>query len=100
MSPIPGFYDYAAPAGWPLPAGHPASPEFHTHCAQWIDQLSWSEVAQKAKQAPEVARKYFDYEVVRPKFTDFVHRLIDLDTIEKQPESAAAVETHTLHSTP
>ena len=76
MSPNPGFYDYVASAGWPLPAYHPASAEFHDHCAQWIDQLSWSDIAEKAKRAPEVARKYFDDDVVSVKFRNFVHRLL------------------------
>lgn len=76
MSPIPGFYDYTAPAGWPLPAYHPASAEFHDRCAQWLDQLSWSDVKQKAKYATEVARKYFDYNLVSAKFCDFVHGLL------------------------
>ena len=100
MSPIPGFYDYAAPAGWPLPAYHPASAEFHDHCAQWIDQLSWSDVAQKSKRAPEVARKYFDYEVVRPKFCDFVHRLLYSGDTHAQPEASTLAQPHTLNPTP
>lgn len=76
MSPIPGFYDYAARAGWALPAYHPSSAEFHVRCAQWLDQLCWSEVKEKANCALEVARKYFDYNQVSAKFCDFVHELL------------------------
>jgi glycosyltransferase involved in cell wall biosynthesis len=76
MSPTAGFYDYAASAGWALPRYHPASSEFHEHCAQWLDQLSWSDVAEKAKQAPEVAHQYFDYNIVGAKFSSFVHELL------------------------
>jgi glycosyltransferase involved in cell wall biosynthesis len=76
MSPIPGFYDYATSAGWPLPAYHPASTEFHVRCAKWLDQLSWNDVAGKASHAPEIARKYFDYNLVSAKFCNFVHGLL------------------------
>ncbi len=76
MSPIPGFFDYVGSAGWSLPNYHPASVEFHDRCAQWMEQLSWSDISQKAKHATETARKYFDYDVVSPKFCDFVHRLL------------------------
>jgi len=76
MSPIPGFYDYAASAGWPLPAYHPASSDFHNRCAQWLDQLTWSDIAQKKNYAPEVASKYFDYNLVSSKFCNFVHELL------------------------
>lgn len=76
MSPIPGFYDYVALAGWSLPPHHPASTEFHTRCAQWLDQLCWSDVKEKANYAKEIARKYFDYNLVNKKFCDFVHGLL------------------------
>ncbi|MBD3882925.1 glycosyltransferase [Phormidium tenue FACHB-886] len=76
MSPIPGFYDYAASAGWALPPQHPSSPEFLDRCAEWVDQLSWSEVEQKSEQALQVARRFFDYEVVGAKFCNFVHELL------------------------
>jgi Glycosyl transferases group 1 len=76
MTPSPGFFDYASSAGWALPPLHPASVEFHQNCAQWIEKLSWDEVQQKAKQAPDLARKYFDNEVVGTKFREFVHSLL------------------------
>lgn len=83
MSPIPGFYDYAAEAGWSLPAYHPASTEFHCRCAQWLDQLSWDDVAKKASSAPEIARKYFDYNLVSTKFCNFVHGLLYSENYEE-----------------
>lgn len=76
MSPIPGFYDYVAPAGWSLPASHPGKANFHERCAQWLDQLSWSDVDTKARLAPEVARKYFDYDMLSTKFCSFIHELL------------------------
>lgn len=82
MSPIPGFYDYAASAGWPLPAYHPASTEFHARCAQWLEQLSWNDIAEKASHALETAQKYFDYNLVSTKFCDFVHELLYLENRE------------------
>ena len=97
MSPIPGFFDYASPAGWSLPAYHPASTEFHTHCAQWLDQLNWSDIAQKRKQAPELAHKYFDYEVVKPKFSEFVHRLLYSGYTHLQPEASTPATSSTQH---
>lgn len=76
MSPIPGFYDYAAPAGWPLPSLHPASDAFHRECASWIDGLSREEIRQRADRAPEIATKYFDYETVRHKFQIFIAEVL------------------------
>lgn len=73
MSPIPGFFDYAQPAGWALPAHHPASDSFHRACARWIDELSWPSIHRRRQRAPDIARKYFDYEVVRPKFESFLY---------------------------
>lgn len=77
MSPIPGFYDYAHRAGWALPAHHPASDAFHRQCARWIDALTWEAVASRRARAPALANKFFDYNVVRPKFTAFVTSLLD-----------------------
>jgi len=76
MSPIPGFYDYAQAAGWPLPAFHPASPEFHAKCAQWLDNLSSEEIAAKASQARRVAEERFNYDRLAEKFHSFVTMLL------------------------
>lgn len=76
MSPVPGFYDYARPAGWALPALHPASDAFHLQCAGWLDQLQVDEIACRAACAREVAARYFDYQVVAPKFAQFVGDLL------------------------
>jgi Glycosyl transferases group 1 len=78
MSPIPGFYDYCAPAGWPLPAHHPASQQFHVQCAQWLDSLTWAEISAKATKAPMLAQKYFDYVTISNKFCNFVESLLDM----------------------
>lgn len=77
MSPVPGFYDYAADAGWPLPPLHPAGLEFHARCAAWLEQLGWAEVHEKASHAREVAVQRFDYEAVGKKFGKFVEALLD-----------------------
>jgi hypothetical protein len=84
MSPIPGFYDYAASAGWALPAYHPASKEFHMRCARWLDNLQWQELEAKAKIAPEVAKKHFDYDVISDRFADFMHELLEIEGHKKQ----------------
>lgn len=76
MSPVPGFFDYAMQAGWALPAFHPAKPEFHRSCAQWLDQLTQEEIQQKASYATAIAKQSFDYEVLSPKFCNFLHRLL------------------------
>ncbi|CAN1211483.1 Glycosyltransferase [Tumidithrix helvetica PCC 7403] len=77
MSPIPGFYDYdVVSAGWALPAYHPASHEFHTRCAQWLDNLTWEDVKAKADKAPAIAQKYFNYEEIAHRFATFVHELL------------------------
>jgi glycosyltransferase involved in cell wall biosynthesis len=76
MSPIPGFYDYAQAAGWALPAHHPASEDFHRACAAWLDGLHWEEVQARRERAPALAKKYFDYEVVRPTFEAFVEDVL------------------------
>jgi len=76
MSPIPGFYDYARPAGWALPAHHPARPAFHRGCAALIDRITWDEIEDKRARAPQLAATYFDYSVIRPKFQSFIEDLI------------------------
>ncbi|VEP15941.1 Glycosyltransferase involved in cell wall bisynthesis [Hyella patelloides LEGE 07179] len=77
MNPTAGFYDYAANGGWALPEGHPSDRFFWDRSALWLDNLSWQEVKTKKEAAVEVAAKYFDYEVIAPKFRDFMHRLLD-----------------------
>lgn len=76
MSPIPGFYDYAQTAGWALPGYHPSSDDFFRSCAAWLDGLRHEEVALRRKIAPDLAEKYFSYDVVRPKFTAFISSLL------------------------
>jgi len=76
MSPIPGYYDYALDAGWPLPPNHPSSPEFHRKIASWLDTLARDEIQTRAKKAPEHAAKHFSYDVVRPRFEAFLRDLL------------------------
>ena len=76
MSPTTAFYDYAATGGWALPEYHPSTPQFNQQCAQWLDKLTWDEVEKKKKLALKLARDRFDYDVISPKFCDFVHRLL------------------------
>lgn len=76
MSPVPGFYDYVAPAGWVLPPFHPASPQFHRRCARWLDGLTANEVAARARHARGVAESRFDYGVLGAKFRAFVGELL------------------------
>ena len=75
MSPVPGFYDYAAPAGWALPPFHPASADFHAGCAAWLDGLRRSEVRAKAAQARAIACQRFDYRMLSERFRMFVEAL-------------------------
>jgi glycosyltransferase involved in cell wall biosynthesis len=77
MSPIPGYYDYAAEAGWALPAMHPATEEFHRGCAAWIDALTWQDVAAKAANARALAEHRFDYARLGLRFADFVMEVLD-----------------------
>jgi Glycosyl transferases group 1 len=77
MSPIPGFYDYVIPAGWALPPYHPASPEFHQHCADWLDRLTRDEVKERSSYAINIARRSFDYGKLSAKFCNFVHELLE-----------------------
>lgn len=77
MSPIPGFYDYGVvSAGWALPAYHPASHEFHSRCAMWLDNLQSQDVEDKAKIAPTIAKRYFDYDAIGDRFATFVHEIL------------------------
>jgi Glycosyl transferases group 1 len=76
MSPIPGFYDYACAAGWPLPALHPASPAFHQACAQWLDTLTWQDLQARSQQARQIAETRFDYRMIRARFQRFVEELV------------------------
>ena len=76
MSPVPGFFDYAAEAGWPLPARHPGSAAFHAELAAWADALAWADVEEKRARAPAVAARYFAYPLVRAKFAAFLHHVL------------------------
>lgn len=77
MSPIPGFYDYAEPAGWALPAAHPASDQFHRQCAGWLDALSPEEIADKASHTLELVDKYFDYGLLSDKLCSFLSSFLE-----------------------
>ena len=90
MSPIPGFYDYAQEAGWPLPALHPASAEFHAACAGWLDTLRPGQIAEKARHARRVAAERFDYERLSMKFCSFVEGLLSEGLEENSPRHPAA----------
>ncbi len=78
MSPIPGLYDYVLPAGWPLPAKHPATSSFHRHLAAWLDTLSHEEVKHRASYARGIALKHFSYPVVTRKFQHFIADLLEI----------------------
>ena len=78
MTPTAAFYDYALTGGWALPEYHPATVEFNEICARWLDRLSWDEVAEKKQLALKLARDRFDYNVVSPKFCEFIHNLLNL----------------------
>jgi glycosyltransferase involved in cell wall biosynthesis len=71
MTPVPGFFDFAAPAGWALPPGLPTSELFHNKCARWITKLSRDDINAKASRAREIAIKHFDDEIACQKFHDF-----------------------------
>ena len=75
MSPVPGFFDYTAAAGWALPARHPASAEFHQSCAAWLDGLCHDEREEKAREARPIACERFDYENLARRFHLFVNSL-------------------------
>jgi glycosyltransferase involved in cell wall biosynthesis len=76
MSPVPGFFDYAAEAGWALPAFHPSSQEFHIRCAKWLDQLCCDMVKDKANQAREIAQQRFSYVDACRKFQLFTQSIM------------------------
>jgi hypothetical protein len=76
MSPVPGFFDYVASAGWPLPVAHPASVEFHRHCADWLDDLGADEIRGKAERARQLAYDKFDYTHLSGKFVQLVESLL------------------------
>jgi len=76
MSPIPGYYDYAADVAWALPAKHPASEQFHRECAAWLDTLTREEIAAKARCARRVAEQRFDYTMLGRRFANFVKELL------------------------
>jgi glycosyltransferase involved in cell wall biosynthesis len=75
MSPIPGYYDYAQGAGWPLPVHHPASPVFHRQCAAWLDTLTWEQVDACRRKAPILAEQRFDYQVLQTRFRAFLESI-------------------------
>ncbi len=77
MSPVPGFYDYAQAAGWPLPAFHPADPRSHVETARWIDALRPDEVTQKAGMARVLAARHFNYDAIGLKFSAFIDDLLN-----------------------
>ena len=76
MSPVPGFFDYAAPAGWPLPEGHPADAGFHAALAAWVDGLDSDDVRARQAAAPAEAARHFAYGVIRPKFAAFLAHVL------------------------
>lgn len=84
MSPIPGFYDYASEAGWPLPPYHPASEQFHRGLATWIDGIDASDIAAKSALARQIAAARFDYEDLTQRFAVFIN-----DLMQRQPASEA-----------
>jgi glycosyltransferase involved in cell wall biosynthesis len=77
MSPTPGYFDYiGSAAGWPLPAAHPASPEFHQSCAQWLDALCRSSIVEKSRHCREIAVRRFSYDIVGPRFREFIESIL------------------------
>ena len=76
MSPVPGFYDYVYPAGWALPARHPADSLFHREFARWLDLLDRTEVREKASQARAMAEKHFSYKEIADRFHVFIEELL------------------------
>ncbi len=77
MSPIPGFYDYALNAAWALPPFHPASEEMHRGTAEWLDQLDRAEISDKRGETTAIALQRFSYDVVRPRFHQFVYDILN-----------------------
>lgn len=78
MSPIPGFYDYVGESGWALPALHPADPELHVQCAQWVEGVNRDDIARRSAAARAVACERFDYDKIARRFRGFVHEIIGL----------------------
>ncbi|MGO8670030.1 MAG: glycosyltransferase [Capsulimonadaceae bacterium] len=76
MSPIPGFFDYVDEAGWALPPFHPASPDFHSRCAAWLDTLTWDDVREKSSRTVTIAADRFDYARARRRFHTFIDALM------------------------
>jgi glycosyltransferase involved in cell wall biosynthesis len=76
MSPVPGYFDYVADAGWALPEGHPASPSFHDRLAKWIDGLTREDVEERRAPARRAAETRFDYEQLSRRFAAFVTHVI------------------------
>ena len=72
MSPIPGFYDYAAPAGWALPAEHPSRERFHRGLAAWLDGVTDAEIDARRPVARRIAEERFDYSMLSQRFTLFI----------------------------
>jgi glycosyltransferase involved in cell wall biosynthesis len=72
MSPIPGYYDYALNAAWALPPFHPASDKMHRGTATWLDSLERTDIEQKRAATTDIALQRFSYEVVRPRFHQFI----------------------------
>jgi glycosyltransferase involved in cell wall biosynthesis len=79
MSPVPGYYDYAHGAGWPLPPEHPATESFARALGSWIDTVTVNEIDDRRKRATHIARTVFDYSVVQPRFSAFISDLLDED---------------------
>ncbi len=76
MSPVPGYFDYAWQAGWPLPARHPAHAEFHAECARWLDARPDEDVLHKRVYARAIARQRFDADALSKRFAVFVEEIL------------------------
>ena len=59
-------------------AYHPASREFYTRCALWLDNLQWEDIDIKAKLALEIAKRHFDYEMIGNRFANFVQEILEV----------------------
>jgi glycosyltransferase involved in cell wall biosynthesis len=81
MSPIPGYFDFARNAGWPLPAKHPSGDDFHRACALWIDTVTRHEVVNRRAIAPEIARRIFDYDVLGQRFNAFIDSIMNQNQV-------------------
>lgn len=78
MSPIPGYYDYVAEAGWSLPPVHPANAAFHEAFARWLDALDRDDIALRSAKARQIAIERFDYNSLCPRFSLFVEDILKL----------------------